>query len=83
MDNDNRESAVNRRDWLLGAAGVSLHGWLPQLACQADETKTTRPKSCILLWMDGGPSQTHTFSIPDFEPDYKSIPTAVIVKITT
>ena len=78
MSND----SFSRRDWLrastLGAAGVSLHGWLPRLASRAAaDEKTKRPKSCILLWMDGGPSQTHTFSIPDFEPDYKTIPTAV------
>ena len=64
---------------LLGAAGASLGGWLPQLASEvrAAEQTAARPKSCILLWMDGGPSQTHTFSIPDFEPDYKSIATSV------
>lgn len=76
-------NSLSRRDWLqtssLGAFGASLCGWLPQLASQAYAKvgESTRPKSCILLWMDGGPSQTHTFSIPEFEPDYKAIPTAV------
>lgn len=75
--------SFSRRDWLrtsvIGATGASLHGWLPQLASRvrADEQTSARPKSCILLWMDGGPSQTHTFSIPDFEPDYKAISTSV------
>ncbi len=73
----------SRRRWLqtsaASAGAFSLHGWLPTLATQAiaADGDTVRPKSCILLWMDGGPSQTHTFSIPDFEPDYKSIATSV------
>lgn len=61
-----------------GACGASLCGWLPRLVAGANENGTVRKaKRCILLWMDGGPSQTHTFSIPEKEPDYKSIPTAV------
>ncbi len=76
-------ASFTRRSWLqvsaASAAAVSLHGWLPQLALRAAgaEGHAARPKSCILLWMDGGPSQTHTFSIPDVEPDYKAISTSV------
>ncbi len=70
---------TSRRQLLGAMAGVSLTGWLPQLAARtfAGEQKTVRPRSCILLWMDGGPSQTHTFTIPEKDPDYKAISTAV------
>ena len=49
---------------LLGAsvAGSSLSGWLaPLAAAAAQQTKPARQKSCILLWMDGGPSHIDTF----------------------
>jgi hypothetical protein len=57
---------ISRRDWLrLNAAGVlgaSLSGWLPALA--ADTVKNPqRKRSCILLWMNGGPSQMDTFDL--------------------
>jgi len=52
-----------RRDWLrlstASALGVSFSGWLPRLAKAAK--KASDPKSCILLWMSGGPSQLDTF----------------------
>src|SRR5215207_3953681 len=51
---------INRRNFLTTtAAGLSLSGWLGQLAAAAPEGK--RPKSCILLWMAGGPSHIDTF----------------------
>ncbi len=57
-------ASLSRRDWLkLSAAGVvgySLSGWLGQLA-QAAGTDPRRRRSCILLWMNGGPSQIDTF----------------------
>jgi hypothetical protein len=60
-----------RRDFLkLTAAGVfapALSGWLPLLAKAAAEKKASA-KSCILLWMDGGPSHKDTF---DLKPDSK------------
>ncbi len=74
---------LSRRDFLkLSAAGVgavSLSGWMNVLASRAAETGT-KHKSCILLWMDGGPSQKDTF---DMKPgtknagDFKPIKTAV------
>jgi hypothetical protein len=74
---------LSRRDWLkLSAAGVSavsLSGWLQVLASRAAGTPA-KHKSCILLWMDGGPSHKDTF---DLKPgtkdggDFKPIPTAV------
>src|SRR6516165_7941929 len=55
---------VSRRDWLLGTfggvVGFSLSGWLANLAADA-AGHPQRKRSCILLWMDGGPSQTDTF----------------------
>jgi hypothetical protein len=60
-----------RRDVLkLAAAGVfapSLSGWLPVLA-KAAPAGGKKAKSCILLWMDGGPSHKDTF---DLKPDSK------------
>ena len=57
---------LSRRDMMkLSAAGVlgtSLSGWLPVLASRAAETRA-RTKSCILLWMDGGPSHKDTFDL--------------------
>lgn len=59
-------SRLSRRDLLkLSAAGVvgySCSGWLQALA---DETAGNRERrrSCILLWMNGGPSQTDTFDL--------------------
>jgi hypothetical protein len=50
-----------------GVGGASLSGWLGPLAAAAQQqARTTRPKSCILLWMDGGPSHVETF---DPKPD--------------
>jgi hypothetical protein len=61
-----------RRDFLkLSAAGVfapTLSGWLPVMAKAAEKSGKGRAKSCILLWMDGGPSHKDTF---DLKPDSK------------
>jgi hypothetical protein len=62
-----------------GVLGASASGWLQNLAADA-ATDPKRRKSCILLWMSGGPSQIDTF---DPKPDhanggpYKPIQTAV------
>jgi len=45
---------------LATALGVSCYGSLPFLAAAAEQAKT---KSCILLWMAGGPTQTDTFDL--------------------
>lgn len=59
-------TGLTRREILkLSAAGVlgaSMSGWLDILAARAAET-TARHKSCILLWMDGGPSHKDTFDL--------------------
>src|SRR5262245_59050157 len=59
-------SSLSRRDWLkLSASGVvgwSVSGWLERLALgAADDPK--RKRACILLWMNGGPSQMDTFDL--------------------
>jgi hypothetical protein len=46
---------------------TSLSGWLPVLAERA-AASGAKHKSCILLWMDGGPSHKDTF---DLKPDSK------------
>jgi hypothetical protein len=65
-------SLLSRRDWLrLSAAsviGYSMSGWLEQLA-DASATNPQRKRACILLWMNGGPSQMDTF---DLKPGHKN-----------
>src|SRR5271170_3379990 len=55
---------VSRRDCLrMAAAGVSfasVSGWFGSLAA-ATQKHPARKRSCILLWMNGGPSQLDTF----------------------
>jgi hypothetical protein len=45
----------------LSLLGASSSGWLPQLAAGIARTGRKPPRSCILLWMSGGPSQLDTF----------------------
>jgi len=66
-------SQFNRRRFLarssmLGALGWSASGWLPLLADQVAAQAKQR-RHCILLWMNGGPSQTDTF---DMKPGHKN-----------
>ena len=65
MNRTNRPTCeLSRRQMLrLAAAGVvgfSTSGWIEALAADA-AAHPTRRKSCILLWMTGGPSQIDTF----------------------
>jgi hypothetical protein len=57
---------LSRRDWLRvsasGIAGYSMSGWLGTLSLDA-AADPKRQRSCILLWMDGGPSQMDTFDL--------------------
>jgi hypothetical protein len=76
----------SRRDFLnislASACGVSYSGWLGKLA-RAESTRANaapRQKSCIVLWMPGGPSQLDTFDPkPGHENGgpYQAIETAV------
>src|SRR5215831_921981 len=79
---------ITRREMMqLSAArigAVSLSGWMANLAqhAMAQTAAGARPKSCILLWMDGGPSHLDTFDPkPDASEQYrgelKTIQTAV------
>ncbi|RUL81853.1 DUF1501 domain-containing protein [Tautonia sociabilis] len=67
-----RDLPVTRRQWMrmsaLGAAAVSCSGWIEALAADAASAPGRR-RSCILLWMNGGPSQTDTF---DLKPGHKN-----------
>lgn len=45
----------------LSLLGASMSGWMPQLAARLAESGEKAPRSCILLWMSGGPSQMETF----------------------
>jgi hypothetical protein len=73
---------VSRRTWLrasgLGLLGASASGWLPALA---DQVKGKTRRHCILLWMNGGPSQLDTFDMKpghthggQFKPIATSVP---------
>src|SRR6266511_1837611 len=56
----------------LGLTTASLSGWLPTLAARAatvDGGNGGRRKSCIVLWMTGGPSHLDTF---DLKPDARA-----------
>src|SRR5947209_11404343 len=62
---------LTRRGWLrtttVGAVGFSMSGWMQRLAADAVGKKPKR--ACILLWMNGGPSQMDTF---DLKPGHKN-----------
>jgi hypothetical protein len=57
---------LSRREWLrlsaVGVVGYSLSGWLENLAAVAAPDRARR-RACILLWMNGGPSQMDTFDL--------------------
>ena len=62
--------SLSRRDWLrlstAGFAACSMSGWLEALADHAVDNHALQPvrgRSCILLWMAGGPSQLDTFDL--------------------
>lgn len=76
-----RSFEFTRRDFLnmsvASALGVSYSGWISQLA-RADAK--SRQRSCIVLWMTGGPSQMDTFDLKPGHKNggpYKEIETAV------
>src|SRR6185436_18690125 len=62
---------LSRRDLLKfsGASllGASLSGWLNVLAARAQETRQTRHKRCVLLWMDGGPFRAVQTNVPGIQ----------------
>jgi uncharacterized protein (DUF1501 family) len=76
-------STLSRRDCLAGLgtflAASCSRSWMPLLAAET-ANNPQRKRSCILLWMNGGPSQMDTF---DLKPghanggEFKEIDTAV------
>lgn len=79
-----RMTNVSRRDFLrFSAAGASLasaSGWFDVLAAHAAGS-ARKHKACILLWMEGGPSQKDTFDMKpgtknagEFKPIATSVP---------
>src|SRR5262249_32656165 len=83
----NRDGFMRRRDLLKvvskpaivgGLAGGLLH-WTDLVTAQGADLRR-RGMACILLWMQGGPSQFETFSPKPGHPnggETKAIPTAV------
>src|SRR3984893_4383839 len=57
---------LSRREALklsaAGVAGFSMSGWMVALANETSSNPQRR-RSCILLWMNGGPSQMDTFDL--------------------
>ena len=60
-----RDNSITRRSFArysgLSLLGASMSGWMPRLAAQFEESGARPARSCILLWMSGGPSQMETF----------------------
>ncbi|HZZ79849.1 MAG TPA: DUF1501 domain-containing protein, partial [Gemmataceae bacterium] len=74
---------LSRRDALklasAGVIGYSMSGWLEAVA-QENAANPRRRRSCILLWMNGGPSQMDTFDLKPGHPNggpYQAIRTSV------
>jgi hypothetical protein len=67
--NNEMMGGLYRRDFMklgaMGVGGISASGWMNVLAGHAAETQA-KHKSCILLYMSGGPSHKDTF---DLKPD--------------
>ena len=66
------DSMLSRRQLLrVGAVStaVSMSGWLGRLATAAEANKTKPKRSCILLWMNGGPS---TIDLWDLKPGHEN-----------
>ena len=63
---------------MAGTLGFSTSGWFPRLASAA-AGDPLRKRNCILLWMNGGPSQTDTFDPKPEHPNggpFKTIATS-------
>jgi len=67
-----RRGVLGRRDFLRGISAASLAAgtlsWTDLMGLRADELRR-RGMACILLWMQGGPSQMETF---DPKPDHEN-----------
>jgi hypothetical protein len=70
---------VSRRRFLQLSAGLGVSFLLPKLAAKASQSRgAERPKSLIVLWMQGGPSQLDTW-----DPHPNSIHSGPIRAIST
>ena len=76
-------NSISRREWLqlaaTGIVGCSVSGWLEAMALDAAD-HPGRNRSCILLWMNGGPSQMDTFDLKPKSPNggtFQAIATSV------
>jgi hypothetical protein len=81
-----RCEGVTRRDYLkvggLTALGCGMVDLLRLRAAAAPNAPAPRARSCILIWLDGGPSHLDTFDPKPQAPaevrgEFKSIPTSV------
>jgi hypothetical protein len=75
--------ALSRREWMklasAGVVGYSMSGWIEALAADT-ASNPQRRKSCILLWMNGGPSQMDTFDLKPGHANggpYKEVATSI------
>ncbi len=68
-----KQMSLTRRELMrlsaAGGIGVCMSGWMDKLAAHASTQTSSRPKSCILLWLDGGPSHHDTFDMKPDAPD--------------
>jgi hypothetical protein len=65
-------TSLNRRDALRFGSLTALGLGLPDLFRLRAAEKPTKAKSCILLWLDGGPSHLETFDLkPDVPADVR------------
>jgi hypothetical protein len=86
-NSDRRCDGVSRRNFLhlglMGSLGLTVAD-LFRLRAQSPDatTKNSGAKSCILIWLDGGPSHVDTFDLKPDAPSevrsiFKPIPTTV------
>lgn len=65
-----RCDGVSRRDWLhvggLTAFGIGLSDWFSLRVAAGPSAAAPKATSCVLVWLDGGPSHLETF---DMKPD--------------
>ena len=66
--------AITRRDFVrvgsLSAFGLGLNHWLgkPEAHGHEPNQRARAPRSCILIWLDGGPSHLETFDLKPSAP---------------
>jgi len=72
MHPNKRCDGITRRDFVrvgsLTAFGVGLADAFRPSAARAGERTPARAKSCVLIWLDGGPSHLETFDLKPAAP---------------